>query len=143
MCCSSYIYSFLLESLLCFFFLMIRRPPRSTRTDTLFPYTTLFRSPAYRSLLLARLWPRAWLQYFQQPHPSRLEDTRRGHHPRDRATWSRAPASPRAPRRARPPTRWRLAVIAGKAADRSSTTGRASVRVRVRQYVKSSVVAVS
>src|SRR3546814_9704629 len=31
-------YSFL------FFFLMIRRPPRSTRTDTLFPYTTLFRS---------------------------------------------------------------------------------------------------
>src|SRR3546814_14846876 len=28
-----------------FFFFMIRRPPRSTRTDTLFPYTTLFRSP--------------------------------------------------------------------------------------------------
>src|SRR3546814_17986570 len=27
-----------------FVFLMIRRPPRSTRTDTLFPYTTLFRS---------------------------------------------------------------------------------------------------
>src|SRR3546814_6911451 len=29
-----------------FFFLTIRRPPRSTRTDTLVPYTTLFRSPA-------------------------------------------------------------------------------------------------
>src|SRR3546814_20279907 len=28
----------------CFFFLMIPRPPRSTRTDTLFPYPTLFRS---------------------------------------------------------------------------------------------------
>src|SRR3546814_20654988 len=28
-----------------FFFLMIRRPPRTTRTDTRFPYTTLFRSP--------------------------------------------------------------------------------------------------
>src|SRR3546814_11638872 len=28
---------------------MIRRPPRSTRTDTLFPYTTLFRSPAATS----------------------------------------------------------------------------------------------
>src|SRR3546814_8203553 len=28
----------------CFFFCMRRRPPRSTRTDTLFPYTTLFRS---------------------------------------------------------------------------------------------------
>src|SRR3546814_3435827 len=27
---------------------MIRRPPRSTRTDTLFPYTTLFRSPGVR-----------------------------------------------------------------------------------------------
>src|SRR3546814_4572131 len=30
--------------MLIFFILMIRRPPRSTRTDTLFPYTTLFRS---------------------------------------------------------------------------------------------------
>src|SRR3546814_8695571 len=30
------------------FFLMIRRPPRSTRTDTLFPYTTLFRSPSFQ-----------------------------------------------------------------------------------------------
>src|SRR3546814_9185008 len=30
------------------FFLMIRRPPRSTRTDTLFPYTTLFRSTGTR-----------------------------------------------------------------------------------------------
>src|SRR3546814_13118783 len=28
---------------------MIRRPPRSTRTDTLFPYTTLFRSPEQRA----------------------------------------------------------------------------------------------
>src|SRR3546814_2055788 len=33
-----------ISSVLFFFFLMIRRPPRSTRTDTLFPYTTLFRS---------------------------------------------------------------------------------------------------
>src|SRR3546814_11257754 len=38
-----------------FFFLMIRRPPRSTRTDTLFPYTTLFRSPVQgRSLRRCR-----------------------------------------------------------------------------------------
>src|SRR3546814_19159262 len=36
-----------------FFFLMIRRPPRSTRTDTLFPYTTLFRSGLGR--------PRPWI----------------------------------------------------------------------------------
>src|SRR3546814_5719778 len=39
--------------LLIVFFLMIRRPPRSTRTDTLFPYTTLFRSPDFR-LVAAR-----------------------------------------------------------------------------------------
>src|SRR3546814_7354667 len=37
-------HSSLVSYLLFFFFLMIRRPPRSTRTDTLFPYTTLFRS---------------------------------------------------------------------------------------------------
>src|SRR3546814_13076408 len=43
-----------------FFFLMIRRPPRSTRTDTLFPYTTLFRSPgrAARRRTAGR-WPHA------------------------------------------------------------------------------------
>src|SRR3546814_12618096 len=34
-----------------FFFLMIRLPPRSTRTDTLFPYTTLFRSDVLARLL--------------------------------------------------------------------------------------------
>src|SRR3546814_10735390 len=36
---------------------MIRRPPRSTRTDTLFPYTTLFRSPAFRLLFSYTLPP--------------------------------------------------------------------------------------
>src|SRR3546814_10068339 len=35
------------------FFLLIRRPPRSTRTDTLFPYTTLFRSEALGVALMA------------------------------------------------------------------------------------------
>src|SRR3546814_3638386 len=38
-----------------FFFLMILRPPRSTRTDTLFPYTTLFRSTTTTSTSLAPL----------------------------------------------------------------------------------------
>src|SRR3546814_15192514 len=37
---------------------MIRRPPRSTRTDTLFPYTTLFRSLA----ISIRTWPRLRMQ---------------------------------------------------------------------------------
>src|SRR3546814_20189745 len=39
-----FVFYCLLTSFFLFFFLMIRRPPRSTRTDTLFPYTTLFRS---------------------------------------------------------------------------------------------------
>src|SRR3546814_3009383 len=55
-------------SLCLFFFLMIRRPPRSTRTDTLFPYTTLFRSKksahgqksvsgrSHRAVLSTELW---------------------------------------------------------------------------------------
>src|SRR3546814_20709391 len=47
---------------------MIRRPPRSTRTDTLFPYTTLFRSvadPGGRPTLLA---------LDQEDRPARLEN---------------------------------------------------------------------
>src|SRR3546814_9856321 len=35
----------------CFFFLMIQRPPTSTRTDTLFPFTTLFRAAMSAPLL--------------------------------------------------------------------------------------------
>src|SRR3546814_16410188 len=50
-----------MSSLLLFFFLMIRRPPRSTRTDTLFPYTTLFRSARHADIT----------------QPSRAETTRR------------------------------------------------------------------
>src|SRR3546814_15336854 len=45
--CFVYVYSIITSyRAYFFFFLMIRRPPRSTRTDTLFPYTTLFRSEA-------------------------------------------------------------------------------------------------
>src|SRR3546814_6053889 len=51
-----------------FFFLMIRRPPRSTRTDTLFPYTTLFRSSPAR-----RGWRRR-ADREARPHQPRLED---------------------------------------------------------------------
>src|SRR3546814_4411780 len=59
---------------------MIRRPPRSTRTDTLFPYTTLFRSQGperhrlrwprrllvHRSRPGARQWPRSWRDLLRQ-----------------------------------------------------------------------------
>src|SRR3546814_4447175 len=48
-----------------FFFLMIRRPPRSTRTDTLFPYTTLFRSSALTTSPVA---PCAWHQPERSEH---------------------------------------------------------------------------
>src|SRR3546814_4339879 len=41
-----------------FLFLMIRRPPRSTRTDTLFPYTTLFRS-------MTNVWPKQCVALFE------------------------------------------------------------------------------
>src|SRR3546814_18576469 len=81
-----------------FFVLMIRLPPRSTRTDTLFPYTTLFRSErgdevaARRTPVVARLGPvdelsgqggdggdaRArYPQDLVQPRPARRCDPRR------------------------------------------------------------------
>src|SRR3546814_15543305 len=55
--------------------LMILRPPRSTRTDTLFPYTTLFRSP--RS---PKLWFGACLSIAavrQHPRPAQQMNARR------------------------------------------------------------------
>src|SRR3546814_12926194 len=59
-----------------FFFLMIRRPPRSTRTDTLFPYTTLFRShPEIASYApdYFEIWNEPYLRYFSAGgvHPGR------------------------------------------------------------------------
>src|SRR3546814_18358683 len=50
---------------------MIRRPPRSTRTDTLFPYTTLFRSPAKTLDLNTPVPPVAVTQptFLQQAEP--------------------------------------------------------------------------
>src|SRR3546814_12723482 len=46
---------------------MIRRPPRSTRTDTLFPYTTLFRSKPAR--MIANKWANAWIEAGKEPLP--------------------------------------------------------------------------
>src|SRR3546814_6920714 len=68
------------------FFLMIRRPPRSTRTDTLFPYTTLFRSPS--------------------PSPDRRSPAAPALRPRCRSerTSHRKATAPRALRRALPPS---------------------------------------
>src|SRR3546814_4492167 len=55
MCCLFVQVNVSIFTIVLFFLLMIRRPPRSTRTDTLFPYTTLFRSRrAAADLHLAR-----------------------------------------------------------------------------------------
>src|SRR3546814_18062373 len=72
---------------LCFlFFFMIRRPPRSTRTDTLFPYTTLFRSlflrlvailgddPAYRRQDLLHGGFLRGITHGQTPRKNRSEE---------------------------------------------------------------------
>src|SRR3546814_8128623 len=60
-------YNSLVQDFLLFFFLMIRRPPRSTRTDTLFPYTTLFRSAgrptSFRLRFANSCKPRLYLQH--------------------------------------------------------------------------------
>src|SRR3546814_5726228 len=78
----------IVSSCFTFFFVMIRRPPRSTRTDTLFPYTTLFRSTrrgagaqrgggALCPHDLARaVRPRAFLSDLVRRHPVPLCDMR-------------------------------------------------------------------
>src|SRR3546814_2202587 len=51
---------------------MIRRPPRSTRTDTLFPYTTLFRSPDYEACARQGLWLGVYAQAVRRLRYARL-----------------------------------------------------------------------
>src|SRR3546814_10705401 len=77
---------------------MIRRPPRSTRTDTLFPYTTLFRSPDADLLRddLARLPARRLLAESDRRSPAPC--ARHGHG--DRGDVARRPATPHLPHRA-------------------------------------------
>src|SRR3546814_17771083 len=52
---------------------MIRRPPRSTRTDTLFPYTTLFRSPRLVQRKTRRL---PFLAVGHEPEPAQIAPDR-------------------------------------------------------------------
>src|SRR3546814_2040741 len=59
---------------------MIRRPPRSTRTDTLFPYTTLFRSPLRRLLPPADRRLRARAPHLRAPAVQGRSAMRRAPH---------------------------------------------------------------
>src|SRR3546814_19850690 len=109
---------------------MIRRPPRSTRTDTLFPYTTLFRS-----------MPSASWRARQRPLANRRSRWRRSvstgvAHPSDApAGMQRGDAEPE------------VAVLhiadAGPADHRRDELGRASSRDTLCKYVKSAVAPVS
>src|SRR6266496_4895852 len=68
----SFLYSHLLFIFFLFFFLMIRRPPRST----LFPYTTLFRSGCARSWSSPRTLPRSPRRRRSEEHTSELQSRR-------------------------------------------------------------------
>src|SRR3546814_15671611 len=61
-----------------FFFLRLRRPPRSTRTDTLFPYTTLFRSHLYNFFYRDRVY--AYQSGFPRHADNRLKPGLLSHH---------------------------------------------------------------
>src|SRR3546814_12455263 len=58
---------------------MIRRPPRSTRTDTLFPYTTLFRSSSDQAPP-RRHFPASFAELHLTPPHRRCEEWRHGRH---------------------------------------------------------------
>src|SRR3546814_8898582 len=74
-----------------FFFLMIRRPPRSTRTDTLFPYTTLFRSSKARmaEVKLHPDWLAAIGGEFEQPYMAALKQFLAGERAKGKAIYPR------------------------------------------------------
>src|SRR3546814_20786005 len=61
-----------------FFFLMIRLPPRSTRTDTLFPYTTLFRSSGRIERIDAQIGHDHWIDRHALGGRRGAEGRRRG-----------------------------------------------------------------
>src|SRR3546814_13979516 len=96
---------------------MIRRPPRSTRTDTLCPYTTLFRSPARRHERKHRARQRRLARAIGSDDPGQRPRAERGadavhhraaterdadlvqrdvhHNPRSRIRWRRKTGTPR------------------------------------------------
>src|SRR3546814_5397952 len=105
---------------------MIRRPPRSTRTDTLFPYTTLFRSAQSCSGLNPP--PKAAAQEFEENRPP----------PRNPASFPQSSHDPNSrrqhrslPPRSRLPTSRELQDLPPESARPPEETGRAHVRTPV------------
>src|SRR3546814_1489626 len=78
---------------------MIRRPPISTRTDTLFPYTTLFRAPRRRRQLSPQGRRRLEGRHPLEPRHLLRQDAREGREDRQRR--------PRSHHRSRPPSQLR------------------------------------
>src|SRR3546814_19017382 len=108
---------------------MIRRPPRSTRTDTLFPYTTLFRSPRASSQL------RACLIVSQFLIPYMVIVIRPSSH-MPPCRWKGARIQHSAPQAVKEPERLGFAWAVGSPATLAALEiGRASCRERVCQYV--------
>src|SRR3546814_14608913 len=128
---------------------MIRLPSRSTRTDTLFPYTTLFRSPARAAHLVERAHQEAGHRNAGRPLDQRTQ-ARRQHRPphnRPRGQGQELTPSPAPAQNIRRSVRPFSPTFTLKKLPRTSLLsrkiGRESCRERVCQYVKISVVAVS
>src|SRR3546814_13403897 len=119
---------------------MIRRPPRSTRSDTLFPYTTLFRSSLSGECRLVHLaFPLVRDERAPAWHPALIAGAAasiathrriRGRLQRQRGPKGFSPPLPGLP--ARPV---QVPCDLDRPSTRSSTIGSASCRERVRQYV--------
>src|SRR3546814_6791487 len=84
-------------------FLMIRRPPRSTRTDTLFPYTTLVRSPRRGDRQRPRLLPGRRRPRLPLPDRARQRQRAAGADARRGAVFAAAAVPPAPGHPARPP----------------------------------------
>src|SRR3546814_12281260 len=121
---------------------MIRRPPRSTRTDTLFPYTTLFRSPDPRQPGLSRIalgagQERDRLSRRNRARPARLSPrvTRRPDRDRVRLAGARRAAAPGELRRASDRER------VGKDVSTSGVAGSFTKKAKACQYVPVTIYA--
>src|SRR3546814_16893494 len=115
---------------------MRRRPPRSTRTDTLFPYTTLFRSVWWRSAPAGSVGPSSANEYTVLPMSA---DAAPNALTPETVAWIESVTEKKVTAARHIPAGGRL----GWFVDVGGGTGRASWRASVCRYVEISEVAVS